>query len=199
MQEYLGVEAPVAGAMLRSSMWHGGHRFVVAPPRVLGVECEIAVRVGRHLDRRDRPYSVDEVADAVAASMAAIEVVEDRYFDHLSMDAPTLVADDFYHHASVVGEENDSVDPRSLKHLTSAMTINGEMVGHGRGSDILGDPLEALAWLANALSERGVPLMNGDVVSLGSMVKTQWVDAGDVVVVSNDLLGEVGATFVSAR
>ncbi len=195
MQEYLGVEAPVAGAMFRSSMWHGGHRFRVSPPRVLGVECEIAVRVGRTLDRRDEPYGVEEAAQAVSVSMAAIEVVEDRYLDYLSMDVPTQVADDFYHFASVVGEEHEGVDPRSLRDVTSTMSINGEPVGRGQGSDILGDPMVALAWLASTLAQRRTPLLAGDVVSLGSLVKTQWVRAGDVVVVNNDVLGEVRATF----
>ncbi len=198
MQEYLGVDAPVAGAMLRSSMWHGRHRFVVSPPRILGVECEIAVRVGHHMDRRDQPYDVEEAAQAVSVVMAAIEVVEDRYEDHMSMDVPTLVADDFYHHASVVGDEfeYEEIDPRLLKNVTSSMSINGEHVGSGRGSDILGDPLVALAWLASTLAQRDTPLLAGDVVSLGSLVRTHWVGAGDEVVVSSDVLGEVRASFV---
>lgn len=196
MQEYLSIDGPVAGAMLRSSMWHGRHRFVVSPPRVLGVECEIAVRVGHHMDRRDQPYDVEEAAQAVSVAMAAIEVVEDRYEEHLSMDVPTLVADDFYHHASVVGDEYEGMDPRLLRNVTSSMSINGERVGSGQGSDILGDPLVALAWLASTLAQRDTPLLAGDVVSLGSLVKTHWVGAGDEVVVSNDVLGEVRASFV---
>lgn len=195
MQEYLGVESPVAGAMFRSAMWQGQHRFEVSPPRVLGVECEIAVRVSKNMDRHDQPYSIAEAADAVSVSMAAIEVVENRYVDYLTMDIPTQVADDFYHFASVVGVEHESFDPHSLKDVHASMSINGHSVGSGKGSDILGDPLIALAWLASTLAQRGSPLQSGDVVSLGSLVKTQWVDVGDAVVVHNDLLGEVRATF----
>ena len=96
-----------------------------------------------------------------------------------------------FHFASVVGEEHDDVEPEALAGVSSTMAINGELVGSGRGSDILGDPLVALAWLANTLVQQGSPLRADDVVSLGSLVKTQWVQPGDVVVVDNDALGGV--------
>jgi 2-keto-4-pentenoate hydratase len=41
----------------------------------------------------------------------------------------------------------------------------------------------------------GTPLLAGDVVLLGSLVQTQWVQAGDAVTVANDPLGEVAADF----
>ena len=191
MQEYLGVDGPVAGAMFENFMRRTEGRFHPIPGRILGVECEIAVKMGRTLDRGDHSYSPAEVARAVRASMAAIEVVEDRYVDYTSLDLPTQVADDFFHFASVVGEEHDDVEPEALAGVSSTMAINGELVGSGRGSDILGDPLVALAWLANTLVQQGSPLRADDVVSLGSLVKTQWVQPGDVVVVDNDALGGV--------
>ena len=39
------------------------------------------------------------------------------------------------------------------------------------------------------------PLLAGDVILLGSLVQTQWVQAGDAVTVTNDPLGEVAADF----
>jgi len=35
------------------------------------------------------------------------------------------------------------------------MDINGENVGYGRGSDVMGHPLEPLTWLTNKLAEQG--------------------------------------------
>jgi 2-oxo-3-hexenedioate decarboxylase/2-keto-4-pentenoate hydratase len=195
MQEYLDVESPVSGAMFRHNMWHGEHRFAVSPPCVLGVECEIAVRLGDDLARGDQPYSTDDVADAVSAVMAAIEVVQDRYVDYRTLDTPTLVADDFFHYGCVLGVQDESRDPHQLGDATASMSINGVDVGHGRGSDILGHPLVALAWLVNNCAAIGTPVLAGDIVLLGSVVQTQWVDSGDVVVVHNDMLGDVRASF----
>jgi 2-keto-4-pentenoate hydratase len=195
MQKFLHVDAPVLGAMYRSTMWHRQHRFLVSPPRVLGVECEIAVRVGRDLLAREREYSMDEVADSVSAVMAAIEIVEDRYVDYQTLDTPTLVADDFFHYGCVLGQEDESFDPLRLGGVTASMYINGAVAGEGRGSDILGDPLKALAWLANNCASRGTPVLAGDIALLGSVVQTQWVVAGDVVKIQNDALGSAVATF----
>jgi 2-keto-4-pentenoate hydratase len=199
MQEYLKIDEPIAGAMFLSSMWHGNHRFPVALPRILGVECEIAVRLHRDLPSLDQTYSIEDVADAVAAVMASIEVVENRYVEYQTLDSPTLVADDFFNFGCVLGPEIESFDPRDLKEVTAGMDINGVRIGSGRGVDILGDPLLVLAWLANHCVEFETPLRAGDVVTLGSLVQTQWVSPGDSVEVHNDMLGDVTATFVAAE
>jgi 2-keto-4-pentenoate hydratase len=128
--------------------------------------------------------------------MAAIEVVQDRYVDYPSLDTPTLIADDFFHYACVLGAQAESLPPQSLREVTGTMAINGRPVGHGVGTDILGDPLNVLSWLANSCAAWGTPLLAGDVVLLGSLVQTQWVQAGDVVTIANDPLGEVVAEFV---
>lgn len=195
MQKYLGVDTPISGTMFSHNVWRGHHSFAVSPPRVLGVECEIAVRLGDDLPGSDRPYSTDDVAGVVAAVMASIEVVEDRYVDYRALDTPTLVADDFFHYGCVLGVENEAFDPRAMGDVAASMSINGAEVGRGIGSDILGHPLVALAWLANKCVARGTPLLAGDVASLGSVVQTQWVRASDLVVVHNEMLGDVSASF----
>jgi 2-keto-4-pentenoate hydratase len=76
------------------------------------------------------------------------------------------------------------------------MTINGAEVGAGRGGDVLGHPLEALAWLANARAARDRDLEAGTFVLLGSVVETRWVAAGDLVEVALDGLAGASARFV---
>jgi 2-keto-4-pentenoate hydratase len=195
MQAYLGIGSPVAGAMFRSNMWHAKHRFKIEPPRALGVECEIAARVGRDLLGGEGDYSPAEIGSAIASVMAAIEVVEDRYLDYRALDVPTLIADDFFHYGCVLGAEIEPIDPGALSNVSATMAINQMEVGHGLGTDILGNPLLALAWLANHCVFYGTPLRAGDIVLLGSLVQTRWVAPGDTVEVHNDLLGDVSASF----
>jgi 2-keto-4-pentenoate hydratase len=195
MQAYLNIDSPCAGTMFQANTWPGRHAFTVPPRGRLGVECEIAVRMARDLPKRNAPYELADMPAAVAASMAAIEVVQDRYVDYPSLDTPTLIADDFFHYACVLGPQSESIRPQSLRDVTAAMTINGLQVGRGTGTDILGEPLQVLCWLANNAAAWGSPLLAGDVVLLGSLVQTQWVQAGDVVTVANDPLGEVAADF----
>ena len=195
MQQYLGISSPCAGRMFQARVWHGRHAFAVHPPRRLGVECEIAVRMGSDLPQRGTPYEPTDVAGAVAACMAAIEVVEDRYQDYPALDTPTLIADDFFHHSCVVGEQIENFPPDRLREVTATMSINGLEVGSGAGSDIMGEPLTVLAWLANGCVSWGTPIQAGDVILLGSLVQTNWVGAGDSVVICNEPFGEVRADF----
>jgi 2-oxo-3-hexenedioate decarboxylase/2-keto-4-pentenoate hydratase len=75
------------------------------------------------------------------------------------------------------------------------MLINGVEVGRGVGADILGHPLDALAWLADNMASRGRALKAGEFVTLGSLVATNWVAAGDEVLIEVEGLGEARATF----
>ena len=195
MQAYLGIANPCAGAMFHGNLWRRRHRFAAASRGRLGVECELAVRLRAELRPGRTPVDVEQAAAAVATCMAAIEVVEDRYRDYRTLDTATLIADDFFHHSCVLGEERADFAPRALGEVSAAMSVNGESVGRGTGADIMGEPLTALAWLANAAASWGTPLEAGAIVLLGSLVQTRWVDPGDTVVVENAALGEVSAAF----
>ena len=52
-----------------------------------------------------RKRTRDSVAPSVAACMAAIELVDDRYADYRSLGTPTLIADDFFHVGCVLAPE----------------------------------------------------------------------------------------------
>ena len=75
------------------------------------------------------------------------------------------------------------------------MAIDGREIGRGVGGDIMGHPLEALAWLATMRAARGTPLRAGEFVLLGSVVATEWVERGAVVEVELDGLGVARAVF----
>ena len=55
----------------------------------------------------------------------------------------------------------------------------------------MGNPINAVAWLANKLHEYGVTLEAGHVVLSGSFVKAIPFAVGDTVVAMFDHLGEV--------
>ena len=189
MQDYLGIRNPSAGGVLAAEIHPSPARVAPRGATRLGVECEVAVRLARDLP--GGACTVDDAAAAVGACMASIELVEDRYVDYPALDAPTLIADDFFGAGLVLGPEHAGFDPRALAGTTASMEIDGVEVGSGRGADILGDPLVALAWLADALAARGACLRAGEVVTLGSLVATHWVEPGMRIRVANDPLGEV--------
>jgi 2-oxo-3-hexenedioate decarboxylase/2-keto-4-pentenoate hydratase len=195
MQRFLSIPNPCAGGVFAPTVQHARGAFRHAGFLHGGVECEIAVRLAQDLPPGRAPYDRRTVAAAVGACMAAIEVVDDRYEDYRSLDAPTLIADDFFNAGCVLGEPVEAWRELDLAGLRGRMTINGAEVGTGEGSDILGHPLAALAWLANALAARGRHLAAGEFVLLGSVVETRWVEPGDLVEIEIEGLGKALAEF----
>lgn len=197
MQRYLNIDRACAGRVFAKQVHHGqvelARKMFVRP----GVECEIAVELAHDLPARETPYTRDDVADAVGGAMAAIEIVDDRYQDFRSLGAPVLIADEFFNAGSVLAAPVKAWRRQDLAAIAGRMTINGREVGRGTGAQIMGHPLEALAWLANLRARQGQPLRRGAFVSLGSMVETKWVDAGDEIAVEVDHLGRVTAKFVA--
>jgi 2-oxo-3-hexenedioate decarboxylase/2-keto-4-pentenoate hydratase len=195
MQQFLGINNPCAGGVFAAFVEHGRAAFRHADFLHVGVECEIAVRLARPLPAAGAPYDRAGAAAAVGACMAAIEVVDDRYEDYRSLDTPTLIADDFFNAGCVLGEPVEAWREIDLARVAGRMTINGTAVGSGSGGDILGHPLAALAWLANALAARGRQLAAGEIVLLGSVVQTRWVETGDLVEIEIEGLGRASCRF----
>jgi 2-keto-4-pentenoate hydratase len=79
MQRFLGIGHPCAGGVFAPTVQHEDGVFRHADFLHVGVECEIAVRLARDLSAPAAPYVRSDVADAVGACLAAIEVVDDRY------------------------------------------------------------------------------------------------------------------------
>jgi len=193
MQEYLNIGQPCAGGIPATTVRRGPSARVSAADYVrLGVECEIAVTLGADLTPERAPYDRTNVADAVAAVMPAMELVDERYADYGDFGVAALIADDFFNAGCILGERVVGRRRLDLAGIQGAMWINGKEIGRGTGADIMGHPLEALAWIANRWAARGHALEAGSFVMLGSVVQTQWLQAGDAVRIAIAGLGEVG-------
>jgi 2-oxo-3-hexenedioate decarboxylase/2-keto-4-pentenoate hydratase len=195
MQAQLGLDHPVSGGIFASTVHHGTavvrHADYVRP----GVESEIVVLLDADLPATGEPYTRESVAPAVGACIGAIELTDARYDDD-AVDVPTRVADDFYGAGSVLGPPDRHFDPRGLDRVHVRLEVNGEPIGEGDGSMVLGHPLEALAWFANATAQRGQHLRAGEFVSLGSVVPAYRVEAGDEARVTFDPFGEVSVRYL---
>ena len=137
------------------------------------------------------PYDRESVATAVAALMPAFELVDDRGADYTDLNFLNVAADNSWNAGIVLGEGVIDWQDIDLVAATGTMTINGQPAGVGTGGDVLGHPLEALAWLANNLAERGKSLQKDMIVMTGSIVSTKFLNKGDEVHFEIDTLGDV--------
>lgn len=182
MQEYLDIPHPCAGTLYRKTTYREHATLSANDFFTLGLECEIAVRLGDDLPRRATPFTADTVVPAVDVAMASIEIVEHRFANFREASVASLIADDFFSWGCVTGQPvplGEIADPAAL---TGGFSVNdAEPEQTGTGSAILGHPLTALAWLADHAADVGTPLQRGQIVTLGSVVKTIYPERGQAV------------------
>ncbi len=198
MQAYLGMTHPCAGGIFDSTVHHKTAKLGFDTFLHVGVECEIAVKLGSRIQAAAGPHTIESVADAVAAFFPAIEIVDDRYVDYVARepDWRTWLADDFFGAGIVLGDPVARWSDLNLANIKGKMRINGVEAGSGFGRDIInGHPLEALVWLVNAEAARGRDLPADWIVMLGSVVQTKWVEKGDLIEVEIEGLGRASAHF----
>jgi 2-keto-4-pentenoate hydratase len=195
MQKYLGIDHPCGGGVFEKGVHDSGATLRHGDFVRVGVECEIAVRLGHDLPPAQAPFTAEIVARAIEAYHPAIEIVDERYVDWQTIGGPTLVADDFYAAGCVLGKPVARASAPDLLNVIGRASINGAEVSRGTGADVSGHPHHPLAWLANHLASDGRGLRAGQIVLTGSLVKTVWLNAGDHVRMDLSGLGTVQAAF----
>ena len=190
MQRLCGVDEPVYGAIFKTEVHHRRAELAARNYCRLGIETEIALRLGEDLPLGSTSGSWrDRAAGAVEGCMAAIELLEDLHHDYKQLSAAAMVAGNVWNAGIVIGAPVGAWRRLDLARLTARLSINGREIGHGKGGDAMGNPLNALAWLAEARAAAGVPLRRGAIVMTGSMVPIQFPSAGDHAVVEVEGLG----------
>lgn len=194
MQAYLGLAGPAAGFVQAENLQAESGRFRFADLIAPGVECEVGLRLGADLPAG--PCTRAAAAAAVAEVFAAIEIVEKRYTDLTALGTPTLIADQVFHRAGVLGAPAAGWREADLGTIRGRITVDGALRGEGVGADLLGHPLEALAWLAGSPAAAAFGgLKAGQVVFLGSVTPPIWLDGPCEVTVAFDVLGRATANF----
>ena len=205
MQAYLGVDTPIAGFMREADVYHRHADLRFADYIKPGVECEVAVRLSHDLP--PGPCSLEQALAAVGEFFAGVEIVENRYGDLKALGTPTLLADQMYHCAAVIGDGH-GIDWHSLAigALRGCITVDygstHESVAHegardkgagdkgitadeGITSDLLGHPLNGLAWLAGSAEAAAFGgLRAGQIIMLGSVTPPVWLTGPALVTVA---------------
>ena len=198
MQDYLGLTGPGAGFIAPDNLLDSGAETAYADLFRPGVECELAVRLGA--DIPPGPCDEARAAAAVEELFAAIELVENRYGDLQVLGTPTLIADQLFHRAAIIGPplaDWTTLDPAALR---GRIEVNDAVRGEGVGAELMGNPLRGLAWLAGSeVAAAFGGLREGQVVLLGSVTPPVWLDGPGVVTVEFSNLAPVVLRVVRAE
>ncbi len=186
MQQLCGVDEPCYGAMFQSEIRQSPAEVRVADYCRVGIETEVAMRLGADLPEGGGRARIEA---AVESCMAAIEVLEDLRHDYKRLSARSMVAGNVWNAGCVLAAPVTDWRQLDLAAVTYRLAINGREIGAGTGADVMGNPLNALSWLADRLAADGRPLRRGMVVMTGSTVPIQFPQPGDRAVVEVSGLG----------
>jgi len=176
VQKQLGVDQPDFGYLLSDMDVSDGVDGAPISMRTLvqpRVEAEVAFVLARDIDVPEEQITLELVREAVEVALPALEIVDSR-IGNWDIGFTDTVADNASSGLFVVGREGlplgavdgGGIEPRDV---VMSLTINGEERSSGTGAACLGDPLEALRWLAVQAARFGDPLRAGHLILSGAL------------------------------
>ncbi len=199
VQRQLGVDQPDFGYLLSdmdmsavaSSQTAISMRTLVQPR----VEAEVAFRLAEDIaPEEEAAITVDLVRDAVELALPALEIVDSRIGDW-DIGFTDTVADNASSGLYVVGDRGRPLSELEPREVVMSLSVNGEERSSGTGAACLGDPVEALRWLAVQAWRFGDPLRAGHLVLSGALGPFVPFAPGDRVVASISGFDPLGVEF----
>jgi 2-oxopent-4-enoate/cis-2-oxohex-4-enoate hydratase len=194
VQDMLGVFQPDFGFLTDAMECPDGAEILIAGNLIQPkAEGEIAFRLRDNL--LGPGVTEQDVLDATATILPCFEIVDSRV-DNWKIKIQDTVADNASCGVYVLGSQE--ADPRNFDLPQLKMTVykNGELEAEGLGSAVQGNPLTAVAWLANTLGKFGIPFEAGEVILSGSLTPFIAIESGDKLHLELDGIGSASCSFV---
>lgn len=156
------------------------------------VEPEIALLTKRAISGPDQTRHT--VYGCIEAAFAAIEIVDTRFKEY-KFKAADNTSDNSSAARFVLGFPHQPARLTDMRLLGAVLSSNGKVIDQGVGANVLGDPLNALAWLANKLSEHNACLPAGSIVLTGGLTKAHAAQKHQTFIAEICGLGSVKIHF----
>ena len=206
MQEMVGIDHPVAGAIFCNDVHESGVAISLSAFRHVGLEYELAFELARDVAA---PVTAEGVLDLVARVRPAFELIEDKGAAYPGpdgsfaedtpeadrLDVLTLVADNAWCGGIVLGDVIEGWRDLDLAGLASVLSQDG--VADEAGNTGAADPVNSLVWTLNHFTGRGAVVKAGEVVITGSVLRTRFPVAGDRFRYEISGYGAVEVSFVA--
>lgn len=189
----MGVETPVFGFVSDYMSVPDGGEVKTAELIHPKVEAEICIVTKAPL--KGPGCHMAAVLAATDFVVPAVEIIDSRYRD-FKFDLKSVIADNTSASRFVIGGRMRDLSELDLRTLGVVLEVNGEVVTMAAGAAVLGNPLAAVAMLANHLGERGQEIPAGTFIMTGGVTEAVLVKAGDNVTVRFQDLGSVSMRFV---
>lgn len=194
MQKALRTDQPIYGRVFfaRETPASFVHARLASPIP----EVEYQARLGADLPSREKPYSLEEVTEAVASLHPGVELAECRFVhDAAFPPLPAILADGAGSGTIVYGPAISNWRTLDIAGQEVTLSSNGRQRRRGSAAAALDHPVVPLTWLANELSRTGVGMKAGQMISTGTLTGMLAPKPGEDYVADFGPLGSVRVTF----
>ncbi len=157
------------------------------------IEPEIALLIGK--DIAGDGHTRNRMYQCVDAVLPALEIVDTRYHDY-NFKAVDNISDNSSSARFLTGSPHSLASIKDLRLLGALLWSEGISLDQGIGANALGDPLLALAWLANFLAVSGKIIPAGSIILTGGLTRAHAARAGQSFVAEFAELGTVKVHFL---
>ncbi|MCF8049689.1 MAG: 2-oxopent-4-enoate hydratase [Desulfobacterales bacterium] len=192
MQKMLGVDEPDFGHLLDDMLIYDGECIERARLIAPKVEPEIAFIMSG--DLQGPGVTPADVLQNTMGVTAALEIIDSRIKDW-KIKIQDTVADNASSAVFTLGGRIVAPLDIDLRYTGMVFRKNGRVCSTGAGAAVLGNPTQAVAWLANKLADFGSYICRGDVILAGALVKAEEAVVGDNFSVIFDRIGDACCNF----
>lgn len=198
----LGAER-VSGPIFSKLVWRAAPGaeipFPVYENGFAAVEAEYVFRIGEDAPPEKTQWTRAEAEALIGAMHVGVELAGSPLATINDLGSTVVVSDFGNNHGLILGPEVANWRAKLDHGLKAETFIEGERVGAG-GADANEDgPLDALAFLAGHLAQRGMPLKTGQLVSTGAVTGVHDIRIGQRSRVNFNGSGDILCAAVKAK
>jgi 2-oxopent-4-enoate hydratase len=194
MQEVAGISEPDYGFLTDHMVVFEDFPIKLSELIRPAVEAEIAFVLKE--DLRGPGILVSDVLQATAFIMPSLEIIDGRTKrDPGKRRVENSIADNAGTGRVVFGAKRCSIEDIDLRCMGLIFEKNGEVISTATGAAVYGNPIQAVGWLANKLSEFGVTLDAGETILSGSLIAAVRAKNRDTFTATFDHIGSVKVRF----
>ncbi|MFS8112337.1 hydratase [Rhizobium jaguaris] len=189
----LGLTKPVYSEIPPLSLLSDVKEFRL-PLGTMGVQCEFTFTMLRAYPDAGELIDIETASDAILDCRPAIGIIGRRTRRAFTGNN-AAIADFGLHVATICGNHVPGVSPAELSEIDVTTFLFKQTVFSGKSASIMGNPMNAVVWLARQLAANGRQLEPNDVVATGSCTTIHQVSAGQHLAVDFGPLGQVECVF----
>ncbi len=171
-QQQFNVSQPLLGTLFQQMLLPNGQ--IISPQfgsRPMS-EGDLMVRVGS--EEINNAKTPQEALASLDAAIPFIELADLVYSQDVKLNGPAILAINVGARSGVIGEPiplsaTEEWESRLNNFTLEIVDADGKVLGTGKGSNLLGNPLNVVLWIRDSLRAEGKELKKGDLLSLGTI------------------------------